>query len=153
MPMHRTLSKFTVVQISILPNKIVPENWLIFSCVLFHAGTCHPTIFFSPTENFVSFRFETSKRLISHDIHSNIYNYKYTTMVEIVPICKVTNPRNQTEEMKLVRLQDDIVCLSKKQSKQLGNIGPLCICSRVTQNIYLIDPRTLKGKMHKNNSR
>jgi NMD protein affecting ribosome stability and mRNA decay len=35
------------------------------------------------------FRFETSKRLISHDIHSNIYNYKYTTLVEIVPICKV----------------------------------------------------------------
>ncbi|CAF1114680.1 unnamed protein product [Rotaria sp. Silwood1] len=72
-------------------------------------------------------RFETSKRLISHDIHSNIYNYKYTTAVEIAPICK-----------------DDIVCLSKKQSKQLGNIGPLCICSRVTQNIYLIDPKTLK---------
>lgn len=72
-------------------------------------------------------RFETSKRLISHDIHSNIYNYKYTTAVEIVPICK-----------------DDIVCLSKQQSKQLGNIGPLCICSRVTQNIYLIDPKTLK---------
>lgn len=72
-------------------------------------------------------RFETSKRLISHDIHSNIFNYKYTIVVEIVPICK-----------------DEIVCLSKKQAKQLGNIGPICICSRVTQNVYLIDPKTLK---------
>ncbi len=34
-------------------------------------------------------RFDTSKRLISHDIHSNTYNYKYTFSVEIAPICKV----------------------------------------------------------------
>lgn len=36
-------------------------------------------------------RFETSKRLISHDTHSNTYNYKYTFSVEIAPICKVGN--------------------------------------------------------------
>lgn len=34
-------------------------------------------------------RYDTSKRLISHDIHSNTYNYKYTYSIEIVPICKV----------------------------------------------------------------
>ncbi len=34
-------------------------------------------------------RYSTSKRLISHDIHSNTYNYKYTYSVEIAPICKV----------------------------------------------------------------
>lgn len=38
---------------------------------------------------FSFFRFDTSKRLISHDIHSNTYNYKYTYSVEIAPICKV----------------------------------------------------------------
>ncbi|CAF1014561.1 unnamed protein product, partial [Didymodactylos carnosus] len=39
---------------------------------------------------------------------------------------------------------DDVVCLSMKHSKQLGNIGPICICSKITQNVYLIDPQTLK---------
>ncbi len=42
---------------------------------------------------FFNSRFETSKRLISHDIHSNIYNYKYTTLVEIVPVCKVSEKK------------------------------------------------------------
>jgi hypothetical protein len=72
-------------------------------------------------------RYSTSKRLISHDIHSNTYNYKYTFSVEIVPICK-----------------DDIVCLSNKMSKELGSVGPICICLKVTTLIHLIDPRTLK---------
>lgn len=34
-------------------------------------------------------RSKTSQRLISHDIHSNTYNYKSTFSVEIVPVCKV----------------------------------------------------------------
>ena len=102
MPMHRTSNKLTAAWISILLNRIVPENWLIFSCVLFHAGTCNPTFSFPPTENSVFFRFETSKRLISHDIHSNIYNYKYTTMVEIVPVCKVNNQQSRMKETKLL---------------------------------------------------
>jgi len=72
-------------------------------------------------------RFSTSKRLISHDIHSNTYNYKFTFCVEIAPICK-----------------DDIVCLPPKLSKDNGSIGPICICYRVTQLIHLIDPKTLK---------
>lgn len=72
-------------------------------------------------------RYSTSKRLISHDIHSNTYNYKFTYSVEIAPICK-----------------DDIVCLPPKLSKENGSIGPICICSRVTQLIHLIDPCTLK---------
>jgi len=47
------------------------------------------SFFFDLRKLNLKFRFETSKRLISHDIHSNIYNYKYTTLVEIVPVCKV----------------------------------------------------------------
>ena len=32
---------------------------------------------------------KASQELISHDTHSNTYNYKHTFSVEIVPICKV----------------------------------------------------------------
>lgn len=73
-------------------------------------------------------RYSMSQQLISHDNRSNVYNYKYTFSVEIVPICK-----------------DDIVCLPVATSKALGNIGRLCICTRVTHNIYLINPITLKS--------
>jgi len=34
--------------------------------------------------------------------------------------------------------------LSPKLSKEYGNIGPICICYRVTTLIHLIDPQTLK---------
>lgn len=72
-------------------------------------------------------RYITSQQLISHDTHSNTYNYKYTFAVEIVPICK-----------------DDVVCLPLATARALGNIGQLCIVVRVTQQILLIDPFTLK---------
>lgn len=68
-------------------------------------------------------RHQHSKRLISHDIHSNIYNNKFTYSVEIVPISK-----------------DSVVCLSKKLTNQLGGISPLCVVNRVTSAIHLIDP-------------
>lgn len=73
-------------------------------------------------------RYITSQQLISHDTHSNTYNYKYTFAVEIVPICK-----------------DDVVCLPLATARALGNIGQLCIVVRVTQQILLIDPFTLKS--------
>jgi nonsense-mediated mRNA decay protein 3 len=34
-------------------------------------------------------RFRADKQLVSHDIHTATYNYKYTFSVEIVPVCKV----------------------------------------------------------------
>uniref|UniRef100_A0AAY4E939 60S ribosomal export protein NMD3 n=1 Tax=Denticeps clupeoides TaxID=299321 RepID=A0AAY4E939_9TELE len=37
-------------------------------------------------------RSKASQRLISHDVHSNSYNYKSTFSVEIVPVCKVLHP-------------------------------------------------------------
>lgn len=73
-------------------------------------------------------KYSTSQQLISHDSRSNVYNYKYTFVVDIVPICK-----------------EDIICLPLATSKALGNIGRLCICTRVTHNIYLINPFTLKS--------
>ncbi|GLV41288.1 Nonsense-mediated mRNA 3 [Carabus blaptoides fortunei] len=68
-------------------------------------------------------RYQHSKKLISHDIHSNIYNYKFTYCIEIVPISK-----------------DSIVCLPKKLTQQLGGISPVCLVYRVTNSLHLIDP-------------
>ena len=72
-------------------------------------------------------RYTPSQQLISHDTHSNTYKYKFTYSVEVVPVCK-----------------DDIMCLPNGLAKYLGNIGQLCICLRITNQILLIDPFTLK---------
>lgn len=71
-----------------------------------------------------------SKKLISHDIHSNIYNYKFTFSVEIVPLSK-----------------DSVVCLPKKLTQQLGSISPICLVHRVTSTIHLIDANNGQGKL------
>ncbi|EEB15514.1 Nonsense-mediated mRNA decay protein, putative [Pediculus humanus corporis] len=73
--------------------------------------------------NVLPCRSQHSKKLISHDIHSNTYNYKYTWSVEIVPLSK-----------------DGVVCLSKKLTQQLGGINPLCIVARITNSVHLIHP-------------
>lgn len=78
-------------------------------------------------QNFVPSRYTPSQELITHDTHNNTYTYKHTFAVEIVPICK-----------------DDLICLPPPLAASLGNIGPLCICLRVTNHIYLLDPCTLK---------
>uniref|UniRef100_A0A8C7UL65 60S ribosomal export protein NMD3 n=1 Tax=Oncorhynchus mykiss TaxID=8022 RepID=A0A8C7UL65_ONCMY len=72
-------------------------------------------------------RSKTSQRLISHDIHSNTFNYKSTYSIEIVPVCK-----------------DNVVCLSPRLAQSLGNMGQVCVCARVTSTIHLIDPNTLQ---------
>ncbi|TMS07286.1 60S ribosomal export protein NMD3 [Larimichthys crocea] len=74
-------------------------------------------------------RSKTSQRLISHDIHSNTYNYKSTFSMEIVPVCK-----------------DNVVCLSPRLAQSLGNMGQVCVCVRVTSTIHLIDPNTLQSE-------
>jgi len=71
-------------------------------------------------------RFKTSERLISHDEHSNTYNYKYTFSVEIAPVCR-----------------DDLVCLPPKLANSFGLSNPLALVSKITGNIHLIDPLTL----------
>nr|XP_043614105.1 60S ribosomal export protein NMD3-like [Erigeron canadensis] len=67
------------------------------------------------------------KRLVSHDQHNNIFNYKYTFSVEICPICR-----------------EDLVCLPPKLVNSLGNLGPLVICTKVSNSIALIDPSNLR---------
>ncbi|PVU94188.1 hypothetical protein BB561_002735 [Smittium simulii] len=75
----------------------------------------------------VPVRSKTSEQLISHDIHTNVSNYKFTYSVEIVPVCK-----------------DDLVVLSKKAAASLGQIPSLVLCSRVGSQVKLIDFQTLK---------
>jgi nonsense-mediated mRNA decay protein 3 len=75
----------------------------------------------------VPIRWNTGKRLVSQDLHSNTYNYKYTFAVEIAPICK-----------------DDLVLLPAKVAAAAGGMGPLAVCLRVSSLIHLMDPLTLK---------
>ncbi|KAJ8949029.1 hypothetical protein NQ318_005203 [Aromia moschata] len=70
-------------------------------------------------------KYQQSKKLISHDIHSNTYNYKFTYSVEIVPISK-----------------DSVVCLPKTLKQHLGGISPVCLVYRVSNALHLIDPST-----------
>lgn len=72
-------------------------------------------------------RAKQADHLISHDANSNIYRYKYTFSVEILPLCK-----------------DDVVCLPPKISLHLGGIGPVVLVTRVSTAIFLIDPFTLQ---------
>ena len=101
-------------------------------------------------------RYKTSQELISHDVHSNTYNYKFTFSVEIVPVCR-----------------DNVVCLPRRVANALGNIrlgetdtctnvytctvhplhvnvyfvhcSPLVICSKVNSSLQVIDPTNLQG--------
>ncbi|KAH6785197.1 hypothetical protein C2S51_037652 [Perilla frutescens var. frutescens] len=66
------------------------------------------------------------KQLVSQDGKSNTYNYKYTFSVEISPICR-----------------EDLICLPPKVAVSYGNLGPLVICTKVSNIITLLDPLTL----------
>ena len=75
---------------------------------------------------------QTAKKLISHDANSNLYNYKYTTAIEVVPVCK-----------------DNVICLPKGLAHTLGGIGQICIVHKITSLIHLIDPNTCQSKYTK----
>ncbi|KAM3574575.1 hypothetical protein VYU27_003489 [Nannochloropsis oceanica] len=66
-----------------------------------------------------------SKKLVSQDDHSNIFNYKYTSIIEIVPVCK-----------------DDLVVLPTKLAQNLGDIARLSLVQRVLNHLHLVDPIT-----------
>jgi len=76
-------------------------------------------------QSIVPVTFKQSKQLISADVKSNTYNYKFTYSIELPPICK-----------------DDLVCLPSKLANQLGNISPLVLCTKVSNILYFIDPFT-----------
>jgi nonsense-mediated mRNA decay protein 3 len=72
-------------------------------------------------------RSRNDKQLVSQDSKSNTYHYKYTFSVEIAPICR-----------------EDLICLPPKVRSSFGNLGPLVICTKVTNSIALLDPWTLR---------
>lgn len=74
-------------------------------------------------ENVVPIKVKHSKKLISNDVKSNISNFKYTNLVSICPLCK-----------------EDLLYLSKKLARNLGNISRLVLVKNVTNVIHLIDP-------------
>lgn len=66
-----------------------------------------------------------SKKLVSADNHSNIFNFHYTYLVTLVPVCK-----------------DDLVLLPKRLAEQLGNISRLVVAQRITSAVLFTDPLT-----------
>ena len=76
-------------------------------------------------QNVVPVRARHDKQLVSHNANDNTYNYQYTFMVEIVPICK-----------------EDIVVLPFKVSQGMGGVGPLMLVTRVGSSFQLTDPHT-----------
>ncbi|XP_041971323.1 60S ribosomal export protein NMD3 [Aricia agestis] len=91
----------------------------------FYANENHARKMVDFIQSVLPIKCQHSKKLISHDIHSNIYNYKFTFSIEIVPLSK-----------------DSVVCLPKKLTHQLGSISPICLVQRVTSTIHLIDANT-----------
>ena len=77
--------------------------------------------------NVVPIRSRNDKQLVSHDTKNNSYNYRFTFSVEICPVCK-----------------DDLVCLPQKVAVGLGNIGPIVLCTRVSNTLMFLDPSTLR---------
>lgn len=68
----------------------------------------------------------TARQLLSQDFSSNVVKYKYSYIVDILPICK-----------------DDLVVLPRKLCGITG-MDPLCLCYKVTNLIFLINPFTLQ---------
>lgn len=68
-----------------------------------------------------------NEKFKSHDTKSNVYVYRYNFLATISPICR-----------------EDLICLPPKVAASLGNLGPLVICTKVTNNIVLLDPFSLR---------
>merc|ERR1712113_129482 len=64
-------------------------------------------------------------QLVSHETHKNIFKVKHTHYVEIPPLCV-----------------DDIVRLPENLSSKLSNIGPIALCTKITNVMHIIDPIT-----------
>jgi nonsense-mediated mRNA decay protein 3 len=93
----------------------------------YFSNRAHANKFVDFLQSVVPIRHRSDKQLVSHDVHTSNYNYKYTFSVELAPICK-----------------DDLVCLPPKAATSHGGIGPVVLCTRVTNALTLIDPKTLQ---------
>lgn len=91
----------------------------------FYSGENHARKMVDFLQSILPVKFNQSKKLISHDIHSNTYNYKFTWAVDIVPVSK-----------------GSLICLNKKLQQSSGNIAAICLVQNVASAIHLIDPMT-----------
>ena len=76
-------------------------------------------------ESVIPLRTKSSKKLISADNHSNVYNFHYTYLVTILPICK-----------------DDLAILPPKLAETLGQFPRVCTVQHISSCISLVDPLT-----------
>ena len=115
---------------SVLVFFLICSQFQFFSDGLdfFYATENHARKMVDFIQSVLPIKCQHSKKLISHDIHSNVYNYKFTFSVEIVPLSK-----------------DSIVCLPKKLTQSLGSISPICLVQRVTSTMHLMDAYTGQG--------
>ncbi|QDZ18567.1 NMD3 domain-containing protein [Chloropicon primus] len=95
----------------------------------FFGNRSHAIKFIDFLQNVVPIKHRSDKSLVSHCTKNNTYNYKYTFAVEIALVCK-----------------DDLVILPKKLNTALGNLGPLVLCTRVTNSILFTNPQTLQDR-------
>jgi hypothetical protein len=58
----------------------------------FFSNRAHALKFIDFVQGVVPVKYRHDKQLVSHNEHNNIYNYKYTFSVEIVPVCRVAHP-------------------------------------------------------------
>jgi len=68
-----------------------------------------------------------AKELISQDFTNNTTTYKYTYLVELIPLCK-----------------EDLVWIPKTLSRLLGGMGPLCVVYKVSTAVHIVDVLTMK---------
>ncbi|PKA51005.1 hypothetical protein AXF42_Ash007662 [Apostasia shenzhenica] len=94
----------------------------------FFGNRSHAVKFVDFISNSVPVQSKSDKQLVSHDPKSNTYNYKHTFSVEICPICR-----------------EDLICLPPKVAHALGSIGPLVLCTKVSNSLALLDPFTLRN--------
>lgn len=95
----------------------------------FYFGSrAHAIKFIDFLQSVVPIRYRHDKQLVSHDVHTSNYNYKYTFSVEIAPVCK-----------------DDLLCLPPKVAASHGGMSPLVLCTRVTNALTLTDPVSLRS--------
>jgi nonsense-mediated mRNA decay protein 3 len=92
----------------------------------FFSNRSHAMKFVDFLQAVVPVRYKTSDQLVSHDEHSNTYNYKYTFSVEIVPICR-----------------DDLLCLPPRVAASMGCSSPVMLVWKLSNMIHLVDPNTL----------
>jgi len=78
-------------------------------------------------QSMVPYKMKDSKELISHDIHTGVADYKYTTILEMPKICK-----------------DDLIILPIGLAKELGGVNSLGVCYKVSLQIHCYDPVTLR---------